>query len=96
MQGSAQAVLQTDVCAKVIHFCDWRRRAYLASLNRTALGLFAAHDAHWAWMCRLLSEESRTRLRTKNPRLSCWRAPIKMTRFRHASWQSLEDSRVRF
>jgi kinesin family protein 5 len=58
MQGSAQAVLQTDVCAKVIHFCDWRRRAYLASLNRTALGLFAAHDAHWAWMCRLLSEES--------------------------------------
>ena len=50
MQGSAQAVLQTDVCAKVIQFCDWRRRAYLASLNRTALGLFAAHDAHWAWM----------------------------------------------
>ena len=50
MQGSAQAVLQTDVCAKVIHFCDWRRRAYLSSLNRTALGLFAAHDAHWAWM----------------------------------------------
>jgi hypothetical protein len=57
-ERSAHAVLQGELCARVLHFCDWRRRAYLASLNRTALGLFAAQDVHWEWMCRRLSEES--------------------------------------
>jgi len=50
--------MQGELCAKVSHFCDWKTRAWLASLTRWSVASFAAQGAHWEWMCQRLSAES--------------------------------------
>lgn len=55
-EPEAWRVLHGDLCIRVMAFCDWRSRAWLASINRQALVHFAS-DSHWEFMCQRLSTE---------------------------------------